>query len=74
MGAYEYDGPFTGLIPGDANCDGLVNVLDIIATANYIMGSNPEPFCFDNADVNLDGIIDVLDLVATANIILRKLR
>ncbi|HHN47346.1 MAG TPA: hypothetical protein ENN08_00135 [Bacteroidales bacterium] len=58
------------VLAGDANCDGMVNVLDIIAIANYIMGLNPEPFCFENADVNADNIIDVLDVIGTANIIM----
>ncbi len=57
-------------IPGDANCDGLVNVLDIITIANYIMGSDPSPFCFQQADVNGDTAINVLDIIGTVNIIL----
>lgn len=57
-------------LPGDANCDGAVNVIDVITTVNYIMGLNPQPFCFDNADVNGDGLIDVLDAIGTVNIIM----
>jgi subtilisin family serine protease len=57
-------------LPGDANCDGQVNVLDAITAVNYIMGNNPEPFCWDNADVTQDGIINVLDIIGTVNIIL----
>ncbi len=56
--------------PGDANCDGVVNVLDIITIANHILGLNPEPFCFDNADVNSDGLVNVSDIIATVNIII----
>ena len=56
--------------PGDANGDGAVNVLDVVAIISHIMGSNPEPFIFENADVNGDGIINVLDAVGTVNIIL----
>ena len=58
------------VLPGDSNCDGVVNVIDAVTTVNYIMGANPEPFCFDNADVNGDGIINVIDVVGTVNIIL----
>ncbi len=72
MGAYEYDGPMTGVIHGDANCDELVNVLDVISIVNQVLGLNPQPFCFDNADVNVDGIINVLDAIATTNIILQN--
>lgn len=53
---------------GDANCDGAVNVLDIITIANYFVGNEPDPFCFENADVNGDGLINVLDLVLTVEI------
>lgn len=58
-----------GTLAGDANCDGLVDVLDIVACINYIMGQNPLPFCPENADVNNDGIINILDAVALVAII-----
>ncbi len=61
--------PETG-IPGDANCDGLVDALDVITMVNYYLGDIPDPFCFDNADVNGDGVIDVLDIIATIEIFL----
>jgi hypothetical protein len=51
-------------LAGDANGDGEVNVLDVIAVVNYFIGLNPEPFCFDNADMNGDGVINILDLVS----------
>jgi hypothetical protein len=60
------------ILPGDSNCDGVVNVLDVVITANYIMSFNPEPFCFENADINGDGIINVIDLIETVNLILGK--
>jgi subtilisin family serine protease len=63
-------GEFMPDLPGDANCDSEVNVLDAITTVNSIMGNNPEPFCWDNADVTEDGIINVLDIIATVNIIM----
>jgi glycosidase len=62
-----------GLLPGDANCDGQVNVSDIVTAINFILGQNPQPFCFENADVNGDGIINVSDVVGTVNIILGNL-
>ncbi len=57
-------------LSGDANCDGIVNVLDIITIVNYIMGQNPSPFCFDEADTNDDLMINVLDIIGTVNVIL----
>lgn len=55
---------------GDANCDGNVNVLDLVAMISYILEQNPSPFCFGNADINSDNIINVLDVVGTVNIIM----
>jgi hypothetical protein len=60
------------ILPGDANCDGIVNVIDIIAIANYIMSLNPQPFCPENADTNNDGVINVMDIIGTVEIILGK--
>jgi hypothetical protein len=56
------------IMPGDANGDGVVNVLDIIAIANYYAGSFPSNFCFHNADLNTDGVVNVLDVIGTVNI------
>ncbi len=61
--------PSNPVTPGDSNCDGVVNVLDVITTVNYITGNNPAPFCFENADVTNDGTINVLDVIATVNIV-----
>lgn len=55
-------------ITGDANCDGVVNVLDVIAISNYFFGLQPEPFCFHNADIDGNGIINVLDIIGTVEI------
>ncbi len=55
-----------GELPGDANCDGAVNVLDIITMAHYYAGNEPDPFCFENADVNVDGLINVIDIILTS--------
>jgi uncharacterized protein (TIGR02145 family) len=60
----------TTVLPGDSNCDGEVNALDVITTISYILGNNPQPFCFENADVNGDGVINVIDVTGTINIIL----
>ena len=65
-------GEGSAILPGDANCDGVVNVIDVITTVNYVMGLNPSPFCPENADITEDGIINVLDVIATVNIILNK--
>ena len=56
--------------PGDANGDGNVDVQDVTAIINRILGNNPNPFDDTNADVNGDGNIDVLDVTAVINMIL----
>ncbi len=56
------------ILLGDANLDGVVNLLDVIAIVSYFLGQDPEPFCFTNADVNQDGIINILDVVGTIGI------
>lgn len=57
---------------GDANRDGQVNVADIVATANHILGRTPAKFSEDAADVNGDGQRNVADIVGIANLILRS--
>ncbi|MDR4988538.1 MAG: FISUMP domain-containing protein [Bacteroidales bacterium] len=59
-----------GQMPGDANCDGTVNVLDITTIVNYFVGNDPDPFCFENADVNGDGVINIMDVILTVDIFL----
>ena len=57
-------------IPGDANSDQAVDVADVVAIVNYILGEPNDPFVEAAADVNGDGKIDVDDVVAVVNIIL----
>ena len=54
---------------GDVTGDGIVNILDIVQVANYVLGaSTPEYECA--ADFNGDGTVNILDLVQIANFIL----
>lgn len=48
---------------GDANGDGLVNVIDVQTTVNYAGGKQPRPFIFEAADMNSDQLIDILDVI-----------
>ncbi len=57
-------------LPGDANGDGIVNVLDVITVVNYIMELNPSPFIFKAADLTGDNVVNVLDLIGIVNIIM----
>jgi hypothetical protein len=58
----------TDQLQGDVNADGLVNILDVVATLSYILGNGAEATI--PMDVNGDGIINVLDVVQIVNIIL----
>ena len=63
--AYFYD----GILIGDLNEDGLLNILDLVMLVNIILDDedgNPA------ADVNGDGVYNVLDVVMLANIILSQ--
>lgn len=66
-------------LKGDVNNDGVVDVNDIVTTANYILHQvNPEVnaappvFVFKAADVIEDSGIDVNDIVGIANIIIEN--
>ena len=57
--------------PGDVSGDGIINVLDIVATVNFVLGTdtpNSDEQCA--ADANGDGIINVLDIVSIVNAVL----
>lgn len=60
------------VLPGDANCDGLINIFDVITIVNKIFGFEPELFCFENADLNGDSIINLLDVIAVTNLIIQS--
>jgi len=55
-------------IPGDANEDGVVNVLDLALTARIIAGLE-DAADWPCADANQDGLVNVLDLARIARII-----
>ena len=59
--------PTEECLPGDANEDGVVNVLDLPIEKQIILGQLP-PTC--GADANQDGEINVLDLVEIKLIIM----
>ena len=69
--AFSCDVGFTDIGAGDINNDGEINVLDVVATVNLILQTEPisDDILF-NADLNADGEINVLDVVLIVNIIL----
>jgi hypothetical protein len=57
-----------GLLLGDSNYDGVLNVLDIVLVVNMILGTSEVDIY--SSDINQDGAINVLDIVGIVNIIL----
>ena len=66
VGSYDVSGNVR--ILGDANTDGLVNVVDLVNMASHIMGTNfLSPQGASLSDVNEDGTINVVDMVYLVN-------
>ena len=55
---------------GDVNSDGEVNIGDISAIIDYILGTATESFNTEAADVNLDGEINIADVAAIVDMLL----
>ena len=61
------------VLPGDTNVDGIINVLDVIYTVNYILNlANHSVKLFDahKVDLNTDGVMDILDITIMINSII----
>ena len=53
---------------GDMNCDGCINIVDIVYVVNIILGdANPTEAELWAADYNDDGIINIMDIVDMVN-------
>ena len=57
-------------ILGDANCDGFVDIEDVTALIDHVLGTESSPFNYANADVNSDGFLDVEDVTLQISYIL----
>ncbi|MBQ0116032.1 MAG: leucine-rich repeat protein, partial [Bacteroidales bacterium] len=73
---WKYFGNVEGTTPvtgnGDANCDGVIDVLDFNIVINYMlgMGGFSSEDAMNNANVNGDSSIDIVDVNGIINIIL----
>ena len=57
---------------GDVNNDGNVNISDVTALVNIILGKNNSSYNQKAADVNRNGSVNISDVTALVNIILGK--
>jgi len=61
----------SGLILGDTNGDGQINIIDIVLLVSFILGNEiPNENEFVLCDMNGDGSLDVVDVVILVNVIL----
>ena len=60
--------PCSGVMYGDINLDGIINITDAILTIQYILGNETLTDCIP--DVNQDGIVNVSDVVILIDFIL----
>ena len=58
------------VMAGDANSDEVVNIADVLAIIDYILGRSTNDFDIDAADMNNDGLITIADAVAVVGMML----
>ena len=68
----SYDAVEIGFVfPGDYNLDSAINILDLVATTQYILfGTDSDQLQLIGSDYNGDSEVNILDLVATVQFIL----
>ena len=68
----SYDAVEIGFVfPGDYNLDSEINILDLVATTQYILfGTDSDQLQLVGSDYNGDSEVNILDLVATVQFIL----
>jgi hypothetical protein len=54
--------------PGDQNCDGVLNIIDVVLLIQPIFRSivPPDEWAWRRADINCDDVLNVLDVIASA--------
>jgi len=57
---------------GDVNHDGVVNISDVTALIDFILGGDSQGACVVCSDVNGDGVIDISDVTALIDLVLEK--
>ena len=67
-----YFTPIIGIVPGDANNDGKVNIADIVAIINHRKGATPVGFSIKAADLNNDSYVDDTDISILVKMMMGK--
>ena len=69
-GAEDLHPDATRTLRGDINCDGSVDLQDVTALIDHLLGGDPQPFDKDAADVDGNGEIELADLTALIDTLL----
>jgi hypothetical protein len=54
-------------IRGDANRDGVIDIVDVVHLINYLFIGGPAPEPLEAGDANYDGVVDIVDVVYLIN-------
>ena len=60
-----------GVVCGDVNTDGVVNISDAVFLINYLFSYGIPPYSQDIADVNCDNKINLVDIIYLVNYVFR---
>ena len=60
----------TAALRGDVNGDGSVNIIDVTALINYLLGGSASDINMTAADCNTDGSVNITDVTALINYLL----
>lgn len=63
---------YPGIIKGDANLDGKVNIADAVILQKWLLGASDELTCWQNVDFYHDERIDVFDLCILKRLLIEK--
>jgi len=59
-------------IPGDLNCDGMINPIDVVHLVNYVYRDSDPPLILNSGDVNADCQVNPVDVVYLVNFVFRN--
>jgi len=63
---HVFDGSVTvgwPILYGDADCDGAVNIADLVYIVDYMFAGGPPMPCLENVDCDYDGLFNITDLI-----------